>query len=119
MPRSLRSARSLAASRYYRARGRQLRFEGLERRWLLNGSAEANVLLQPTPATAVYGQDVNLAATITAAVAGGSNPTGTVTFEVGSTSLGTAGINAATGIASLATTQLPVGSDTVTAVYSG
>lgn len=45
-------------------------------------------------------------------------PTGTVVFSSGSTQLGTATLNAQ-GIASLAVTTLPVGSNTITASYSG
>jgi subtilase family serine protease len=94
------------------------------------GSVDANVLITnwvpsapgtPTtttltakPTSASQGASVTLTATVTPA----SGPTGTVTFFVNkSTSLGV--VNLASGIATLVTTTLPPGSDSVTASYSG
>ena len=58
--------------------------------------------------------------TLTATVAGVShgNVTGTVTFKNGATVLGTANLNAF-GVAAFTTTVLPVGADSITAVYGG
>jgi hypothetical protein len=68
----------------------------------------------PNPAT--YTQSVTLTATISPAPTGTS--LGTVNFFNGSTQLGTGNVNAS-GIATLTTTTLPVGSFNLTAVYSG
>ena len=59
--------------------------------------------------------------TLTAKVApssGGGTPTGTVTFNSGSTVLSTAPLNN-TGMATLTTNSLATGSDSITAAYSG
>jgi trimeric autotransporter adhesin len=61
-----------------------------------------------------FGQSVTLTATVSST---GGTPTGNVQFFTGTTSLGT--INLSGGVATLATTSLPVGSDSVTAVYAG
>ena len=61
-------------------------------------------------------QTVSYSATVTGAL-GGAAPTGTVTFTAGSTVLCSATLTAAT--ASCPATTAPVGSDTVTATYSG
>jgi hypothetical protein len=61
----------------------------------------------------VVGQSVTFTATVT-----GSFPTGTVTFRDGATVLGTVALNGS-GIATLSTSVLAVGSHSVTAVYSG
>lgn len=63
------------------------------------------------------GASVTLTATVTGA-AGAAVPTGTVNFELGTSSLATEPLDAS-GQAVLTTTSLPVGSDAVTAIYSG
>ena len=66
----------------------------------------------------VYGQAVNFTATVTPAlVPPVGPPTGSVTFFAGATPLGSAPLS--NGVASLAVTNLTVGSDSITAVYSG
>lgn len=65
-----------------------------------------------TSGPSIYGASV----TITAALPTGV--TGTVSFVSGVTSLGSAPINAS-GIATITTTVLPVGTDTITATYAG
>jgi hypothetical protein len=91
--------------------------EGLESRQLLSAAVAAtNTLLSPNIETAVYGQAVTFTATVTAAK---GSPTGTVSFEDGSTLLGIATVNASTHHAALTTSILPIGTHTVTAVYSG
>jgi FtsP/CotA-like multicopper oxidase with cupredoxin domain len=67
---------------------------------------------KPTP-----GESVTLTATVTP-LSSTTIPTGTVTFRDGATTLGTATLNGS-GVAALATTALPTGTDSVTAVYSG
>jgi hypothetical protein len=70
-------------------------------------SASAN------PTTA--GKSVNLSATVTG---NGGTPTGTVKFYSQGNLLGTATLNGS-GVATYSTTSLAVGSDSITAVYSG
>ncbi|MDE3104634.1 MAG: Ig-like domain repeat protein [Acidobacteriota bacterium] len=65
-----------------------------------------------TSGPSIYGTSVTLSATVT------TGATGTVVFTSGSTTLGTATVNGS-GLASLSTTVLPVGSDPITATYSG
>ena len=69
------------------------------------------------PSATVYGQSVTLTATITPSATGAAAPTGTVTFYSGTTTLGSETISG--GVATLATTSLPAGTDSVTAVYAG
>lgn len=68
--------------------------------------------LTATPSPAVYGSPVTLTATVAPGTA-----TGSVQFFIGSTSLGSA--NVASGQAQLAVSNLPTGSNSLTAVYSG
>jgi Bacterial Ig-like domain (group 3) len=63
-----------------------------------------------------YGQPVTLSAQVT--TTGSTPPTGTVTFRNGTTGLGTVSVNAS-GVATLTKTNLPVGSDSLTAFYNG
>ncbi len=63
-----------------------------------------------------FGQSLTLTATVTAAPFS-PTPTGTVTFEVGGTVVGTALLVG--GVARCTTAILPAGTDVVTAVYSG
>ncbi len=72
--------------------------------------------LAATPSSVGQGASVALTATVTSTL-GGAAPTGTVSFSVGSVSLGSAPLDGAT--ATLTTTELAVGTDTVTATYSG
>jgi hypothetical protein len=61
----------------------------------------------------IAGQAVTFTATVT-----GSSPTGTVEFLSGATSLA-APVALASGVAAFTTSILPVGTDSITAVYSG
>lgn len=72
--------------------------------------------LSTSPGTpTVYGEPVTLSSTVTAA---SGTPTGTVSFYAGTTLLGTAPLNS--GTATLSNyTALPLGNDSLTAVYSG
>ncbi len=66
----------------------------------------------------VFGQSVTFTATITANAPGSGTPIGTVTFLDGSTTLGVATLNGS-GVATLSTSALPVGSHSITVVYGG
>ena len=72
--------------------------------------------LSAAPNASVAGQSVTLTATITPAPTGA--PLGTVNFYHGSTLLNAASVNSS-GMATFTTTTLPVGSDSITAAYSG
>jgi probable HAF family extracellular repeat protein len=76
-------------------------------------SHQATVALASSLNPAIAGQAVTLTATVT-----GSSPTGTVEFLSGATSLG-APVALASGMAAFTTSTLPVGTDSITAVYSG
>lgn len=69
------------------------------------------------PNPSVYGQTVTLTALVTPVPPYGGTPTGTVTFQNGSTVVGTAPVIA--GNASLLVDNLPVGLNTIIAIYSG
>ena len=77
-----------------------------------NGADTLNV----NPDPAVFGTPVTITDTIP--TVGGVAPTGTVTFYDNGTSIGTGTVNAS-GVATLTTTTLPVGSDPITASYGG
>jgi len=71
-----------------------------------------------TPTAAIYGSAATLTATV-AKVTGGAIPTGSVTFKYGTTTLGTASLDA-NGTATFSTTTLAAGSYTpITATYAG
>jgi hypothetical protein len=72
--------------------------------------------LSASPNPSNYGDVVVLTAVVT--TSGSRVSTGNVTFESGTTTLGTGTLNA-TGTATLSPTQLPVGSDSLTASYKG
>lgn len=76
----------------------------------LNSSA---ITLVSSLNPAIAGQAVTFTGTVT-----GTSPTGTVTFLSGTTSLG-APVALASSMAAFTTTTLPVGTDSITAVYSG
>jgi Bacterial Ig-like domain (group 3) len=83
--------------------------------------AAAIVSVASSPLASVFSQLVTLTATVRAAPPGAGMPTGTVTFKQGTLVLGTGtlALSSATEIATVTTKALPVGSDTLTAVYSG
>jgi sugar lactone lactonase YvrE len=87
-----------------------------------SGTAKQLVNLYSTTTTvssslnpSVYGQPVQLSATVSSAAPGGA--TGTVTFKNGGVWLGKATLSG--GTATLATTKLPVGTLSITATYDG
>lgn len=81
----------------------------------ITGTTATTTVITPTPNTAVFGQTVTLTATVHTA---SGTPTGSVKFFNGTKLLGSANINTS-GIASITTSTLPVGTDPVTAQYQG
>ncbi len=71
-----------------------------------------------TPNPSVYNTSVTLTATVTTVVTGATVPGGNVTFTSGGVTLGTGNLNAS-GVATVSTTVLPAGTDTITATYNG
>ncbi len=63
------------------------------------------------------GANITFTATLSPVAPGAGTPAGSVTFKNGSTTIGTATL--AAGVASFSTTALPVGTDSITAVYAG
>lgn len=79
----------------------------------------SSVAVTASAATGTQGLPVQLLAAVTAASGSGAGvPTGTVTFSNGTTTLGTAALNPE-GLAALTSTLLPVGTNSITASYSG
>jgi hypothetical protein len=76
--------------------------------------AVTSTALTTSKALAVYGQSVTFTATVTST----STPTGTVTFTSGTTTLGTGTLNAS-GVATLTTSLLPLGAQSITTTYAG
>ena len=76
-----------------------------------------STVLTYTPSNPSYGQSVTLTATITPSTTGPAAPTGAVTFYNGTTSLGTGTIS--NDVATLNTTSIPAGTNSLTAVYGG
>jgi autotransporter-associated beta strand protein len=74
--------------------------------------------LVPSTNPSVFGQSVTLTATVSANSPGSGSPTGTVTFEEGTTTLGTGTLNVS-GHATFNTSALLIGSNSLTAVYDG
>ncbi len=113
MSHPIRAAKRTALSK------RRLAMEHLESRCLLSASPiPTSVALSVSAASLTYGQSETFTATVTANTAGGGTPTGgTVTFESGTTALGTAKLTS--GVAKLTIPALSAGSYGVTAAYSG
>jgi autotransporter-associated beta strand protein len=74
--------------------------------------------VSPVTTSPVFGQSVTLTATV-APTTGTGTPTGTVQFVNGTTDLGSPVTLNSSGVATLATTKLTTGSNSITAVYSG
>ena len=79
-------------------------------------SSATSVLSAPDPS--VWGQTVTFTATVSAASPGAGTPTGTVTFKDGAATIGSASLNGS-GVATLSTSSLPVGSHSISASYGG
>jgi YVTN family beta-propeller protein len=78
--------------------------------------AATSTTLMASPASVNYGGSVTLTATVTSS--GDPVPGGTVTFYNGTTSLGNGTIDGVTGVATLTTTALPPGNDSITASFA-
>ena len=76
-------------------------------------SVQTTVLNGTSPS--VFGQSVTFVATVTSAA---GQPTGSVTFDDGTTVLGTVALNAS-GVATFTAPQLAVGQHAITAIYGG
>jgi autotransporter-associated beta strand protein len=81
------------------------------------GQASTTTTISSTPTSPVFGQAVTITAAVVVVSPGTGTPTGTVKFMIGSTVLGTATLSS--GAADITTSSLPVGSDTISTVYSG
>ncbi|MDI3563428.1 Ig-like domain repeat protein [Bradyrhizobium sp. Arg816] len=75
--------------------------------------ASPTLTVSSSSSSIIYGSPV----TLTATLSGGYSPSGTITFYANGTSVGTANLSGTT--ASLTINSLPVGSDAITASYSG
>ncbi|HEY1658830.1 MAG TPA: FG-GAP-like repeat-containing protein [Candidatus Sulfotelmatobacter sp.] len=71
----------------------------------------------PLPAQLTFGQSVTLTATVAASVSNVTAPTGNVTFQNSGTVIGAQSL--VNGAASVSTSSLPAGSNSLAAVYSG
>ncbi len=84
----------------------------------VNKAATTTKLTKSTTTAIHSGQSVTFTATLAAVSPGAGMPSGIVTFyDNGSTMLGTGALSG--GIAMLTTTTVPVGSNSITAVYGG
>lgn len=79
-----------------------------------NTTATVTTILNPSS----FGQTVVLNASVNPVSPGNGNPTGTVTFKSGATTLGTSTLNSI-GLASLSVPNLPIGTQSITIVYNG
>jgi hypothetical protein len=82
----------------------------------VNSATSSNVLTA-SATNVVVGTSVTFTATVTPPT-GGITPTGSVTFMDGAATLGTGMLNGS-GVATFATSMLPLGANSVTAVYGG
>ena len=76
-----------------------------------------SLALTASATTSGQAAPVTLTATVNQVVGSGNTAAGTVTFSANGTVLGIAEVT--NGVATLTTTSLPVGSDAITAIYSG
>jgi len=79
--------------------------------------ASTTTTLKSSANPSVYGQSVTFTAIVAPVSPGAGTPTGTVTFEEGTTVLGTGTFSS--GLAQFATSSLGVGTHSITAVYNG
>jgi sugar lactone lactonase YvrE len=82
----------------------------------VNSLTSTTTALTAAPNPAAAGQSVTLTATVSPAPTGST--LGTVSFYDGATLLGSGNVNSS-GVATYSTASLPVGADSLTAVYSG
>ena len=84
----------------------------------VTGTKASTTTVNANPNSAVAGQQVTLTATVLAGSGQTGTPTGTVQFFSGTTSLGTGTLNSS-GIATLTTPSIPIGTNSITAQYLG
>ena len=82
------------------------------------GKVSSSPVLTLSAQPSLLGQSVTFTATIAPTIPGAGTPTGLVTFNDGSTLLGTAALNG-NGVATLTVASLTVATHTITAGYSG
>ena len=96
--------------------------QGTSEAWILHLSPAAKgattTTLTSSPNPSVVGRPVVLTATVSSNTSASPVPTGTVTFTNGAVTLGTATLDPS-GKGTISTSTLPVGADSITAVYSG
>ena len=85
----------------------------------VNSSATTTTVTSSAPQGSVFGQTVIFTAVVTPVSPGAGTPTGTVTFKDGTTVLGTGPVKLIGGAATLATSSLVLGSNSITVVYGG
>ncbi|MGC8641639.1 MAG: beta strand repeat-containing protein, partial [Isosphaeraceae bacterium] len=90
-------------------------YNGTTNNVILTALTPTTSVLTSSPSPSTYGQAVTLTDTVTST---SGTPTGSVEFWDGTTDLGPGTLNAS-GVATLTTSSLPAGSDSLTAVYSG
>jgi len=84
----------------------------------VNKAATTSTITGSSPNPSTFGQAVTFTATVTTG-AGGGTPGGTVTFMKGTASLGKATLASGTATFTTKTTQLPAGTNSITALYGG
>lgn len=84
--------------------------------WTVN-QASTTTTLSSSANPVLQGATVTFTATVAPVAPGAGTPTGTVTFYDGATEIGTGSLSG--GVATLSTSTLPSGSDSITAVYGG
>ena len=85
---------------------------------VLTHLVDTTTTLSPVTISPIFGQSVALTATVTANASGFGTFSGSVDFKSSTTDLGSAPVNAS-GVATLNTTSLSTGPNSITAVYSG
>ncbi|MGB9492267.1 MAG: FG-GAP-like repeat-containing protein [Terriglobales bacterium] len=85
--------------------------------YLMRNLGATKMTLSASPKTSQPGQTVTFTAKVTGAVKGAGQPTGSITFENGSTKLGT--VTLVNGVVTLQYSELATGSQKIVAVYSG
>ena len=81
-------------------------------------AASTTTTLTASPARVMWGGATQLTATVTGA-SGGSGPAGTVIFESGGATLGTAELSGSIATLTLNSGQFPIGNRIISALYSG
>lgn len=79
-------------------------------------AATTTAIQSSSPSPAIFGQAATFTATVSSTTPGVGAPSGTLTFQAGSTVLGSAPVSG--GTATFTTTALPAGSNAVTATFT-